>query len=67
MHAADVCARLDPTRADRLAGRLGLVEVIDVEDELAFGDAQAPTFERCASPHSCTWRLADGVVARSAA
>jgi hypothetical protein len=31
------------------------------------GEANAPKFDRCASPHSCTCRPAVGVPARSAA
>jgi hypothetical protein len=31
------------------------------------GEANAPKFDRCASPHSCTFRPAVGVPSRSAA
>jgi hypothetical protein len=31
------------------------------------GEANAPKFDRCASPHSCTFRPAVGVPVRSAA
>ena len=47
--------------------RQRLVEVVDVDTSRRSGAANAPKFDRCASPHSCTFRPVLGERARSAA